>query len=266
MRKRIGAWVLGLCLAPAASAMADDEGRTLIEEHLDARSAALLRQKEAAESLLRRQATLAYRTTRKRDLGFLTDPEARAEQARSADATLALLARGLDEAAKIEHELALVAQERHELDARSVRALEASGAVKPVDESTSPPAFQWPVRGPVVAGPGLRKDAMTGVELRQLGVQLLGRTDGQAMAPAAGKVVRVERLPEGGYALMIEHEHNMTSIVSGLRRVYVAEGSSVAAGAEIGRVGRTLDGAPVVRFAVFAGLEPVDPRPLVRRR
>ncbi|MDZ4697650.1 MAG: M23 family metallopeptidase [Deltaproteobacteria bacterium] len=266
MHRRISAWVLGLCLAPSGLAIADDKGRTLVEEHLDVRTAALLRQKEAAESLLRRQATLAYRTTRKRDLGFLADPDARAEQARSADATLALLARGLDEAAKIEHELALVEQERHGLAARSVSAPGVSGAVNPVDGLTSPPVFQWPVRGPVVAGPGLRKDAMTGVEMRQLGVQLLGRTDGQVMAPATGKVVRVERLPEGGYALMIEHEHNLTSIVSGLRRVNVAEGSSVAAGAEIGRVGRTLDGAPVVRFAVFSGLEPVDPRQRVRRR
>ncbi len=266
MRSRIGTGVLGLWLASSGPAIADHGGPSLIEEHLDARRAALLRQKEAAESLLRRQATLAYRTTRKRDLGFLTDPEARAEQARSADATLALLARGLDEAAKIEHELALVAQERNELDARSVRVPDGTEAANPVDGSTSAPAFQWPVRGPVVAGPGLRNDAMTGVELRQLGVQLLGRTDGQAMAPAAGTVVRVERLPEGGYALMIEHPHNLTSIISGLRRVNVTEGSSVAAGAEIGRVGRTLDGAPVVRFSVFSGLEAVDPRKHVRRR
>jgi len=263
MRRVIGI-AIGLGLLSSAPVWADDEGRTLIEEHLDARSAALLRQREAAESLLRRQATLAYRTTRKRDLGFLTDPDTRAEQARSAGATLALLERGLDEAAKIENELALVEKERQELRDRSMAAAIPS---EPIGQQGSGAlAFQWPVRGPVVSGPGIRKDAMTGTELRQLGVQLLGRTDGPALAPATGKVVRIERLPEGGYALMIEHEQNLTSIVSGLRRVVVQEGSMLSGGDEIGRVGRTLDGAPVVRFAVFSGLQAVDPRKLVRRR
>lgn len=266
---RICALAAALALSQGASARASAQGdpHASVRHVLAERARLLQAQRESAEAQARAQALLAYRLARRDAQAFLVQPGRRADNARARDQALFTLARGLDELRKLEHEAALLARERRLLEEREGAAPDrASGVREPgPGDAVASPALAWPQRGTLVALPGLRTDEMTGVELRQVGVQILTRLDAEVRAPAAGTVVRVEALGEGGYAVVIEHAGEWVSVLTGLRQVRVEVGDALAAQEPLGRVGRTLDGAPVLRFALFRGRQAVDPRQVLPR-
>jgi septal ring factor EnvC (AmiA/AmiB activator) len=100
--------------------------------------------------------------------------------------------------------------------------------------------------------------------LRQDGLRFLSRLNQPVRAPAAGAVHKVVALPQGGFALVIALDGGTVGILTGLRQVEVAEGSRLEPGQPVGRVGRDLDGAPVVSFELWQRGTPIDPRPLLR--
>jgi len=168
-----------------------------------------------------------------------------------------VLARSLDETRKLGDELLRVSGERVELVERTTPDLRD---VHPAAEVPLP-ALLWPTAGAIVSKPGVHVDPVTGASLRQDAVQILARLDAPVQAIAAGRVRLVEPLPHGGYAVVVAHEGRLTSVSAGLRRVMVHVGQELAAGDELGLVGRTLDGAPVARVAVYRGARAITLTP-----
>lgn len=246
------------CVLPVAASPEDaveGDPAALVEAHLGAREAALGRQREAARSRAREQALLAYRLLRRRELGFFADTQVRPQQAHATTLALTVLRRSLREEDTLRDELSRVSRERAAL---AVRPPSLPPREPPPDRLT------WPTKGTVIAGPGLKADPVTGVVVREPGVKILSRVDAPVVVPADGEVRRVESLPSGGYAVVLSHVGGMSTVLSGLRDVDVKAGEQVSLGARLGRVGRTLDGAPVVRWAVWRGGQPFDPRSLLR--
>jgi murein hydrolase activator len=243
---------LGLLLTLPSFAHAEDAPGA---KRLADREQTLARYAQEKTQTARDQARVAYRLARRRQLGFVGDPERRLEEARAVDLALLAARRGAAEARAFSDELARVRQERAATSAVSVR--------QEPDEAR--PSFQRPVRGALVGASGLRVDPGTGVELRQDGVQLLARMNGAVLAPAAGKVSRVELLPQGGFAVVMDHGAGWTSLLAGLREVSVGVGQELPAGGGLGLAGRNLDGAAVIAFELWHGRSPVDPAAQLRR-
>lgn len=267
MRRRVPAFALCVACtilpgAPKLHASPEAAAPPLdvVSAHLAAREATLTRQHQAAHALAQQHAWLTYRLGRRRALGFFANTQKRPQQAQAAAMSFEVLGRSLQEAQKLADERARVRQERVALERQSQWA---SATPTP---AASPPKLIWPSKGPVISGPGLRMDAVTKVVLRDPGVQILARVDAPVVCPADASVTRVEPLPSGGYAVVLAHEDGSVSVLSGLRMVEVSRGDRVPAGHRLGRVGRTLDGAPVVRMAVWQSGQPVDPRPAPVRR
>lgn len=245
---------LVLLASGTSRAAPDGDASALVEMHLRGRQESLDRQQSSSHELGRQHAWMAYRLSQKRKRGFFSRSDRRPEQAGAAAMALLVLARTLDEGAKIGTERAQVEQERGRL------AAARSSADRAVRDE-GPPPLVWPSKGPVISGPGLRTDPVTKVVLRDPGVQILGRVDAQVAAPLEGAIAAVETLPGGGHAVVVAHASGWVAVLSGLRLVQVRMGEVVQAGQAVGRVGRTLDGAPVLRFSLWHHGNAVDPRP-----
>lgn len=256
--RALRAILLALVMTPWMVAKA--RAATTVDAHLEARQSALGQQQEAARTLVRQHAWMAYRLARQRELGFFGDPKRRPDDARAVAMAVVVLQRSLHEAQKLSDEQARVQQERAALALRTSPMRETATGFLTQE-------LDWPVKGPIIGAPGLRTDAVTGVIYREAGLHILARVDAPVVSPAAGTVRRVELLPMGGYAAVISHAVGSTTVLAGLKTVDVSAGDTVAAGQRMGRVGRTLDGAPVLRFALWQDGVVVDPRGLrvVRR-
>ena len=253
--------IMGAAGAAAVAAEPLVSPTAVVDAHLLARQDALGKQHEAALHLLRQHAFMAYRFGRRRALGFFANSKLRPEEARAEAMAVVVLSRSVHEARMLNEELARVQQERDAL--ATLHAQEKAAVFAPEQEAAaSKPLVQWPVKGPTISTPGLRPDPVTHVVYRDPGLQILARLDALVISPAAGTVRRVTRLPNGGYAVVVAHDDGLVSILSGLRTVDVGEGDPVQAREGIGRVGRTLDGAPVLRLAVWRDGVPIDPRGL----
>jgi murein DD-endopeptidase MepM/ murein hydrolase activator NlpD len=225
-------------------------------QRLQAREETLTQLARTSEQLARQQARAAYRLARRRQLGFMAEPQARLEDARALDLALFAVRRSAEETRVYHQELARTHDER--------QALSAAVARVPAPLAGETPHFSRPVRGAVVGQAGLRRDPVTGVEVRQDALQLLARMNDPVSAPAPGTVRRVEQQPQGGFAVVTEHAGGWSSVLSGLREVSVSVGDAVAADAPLGLAGRNLDGAVVVSLELWHGRSAVDPGPLVR--
>jgi murein hydrolase activator len=225
-----------------------------------AREEIVARRSAEADAAARGQALFAYRLARKRTAAFLDGPDRRGSNARAADAALLVLGRSLQEAAVWEAERAASEDERRALEA----AAAATNAARELPRRWQR-RFRPPTRGAAVATPAVRRDEATGAETRLDGVEVLARLDEPVRAVASGEVRRVAALPQGGFAVVTAHEDGWISILSGLRQVDVAEGRRVQGGTRLGGVGRNLDGAPILGFALVRHGQPVDPAPLLAR-
>ncbi|MGB8294095.1 MAG: M23 family metallopeptidase [Polyangia bacterium] len=252
-------WLFLLMPVHAAQAELSDEGARLAQR-LATRQAVLEGQKDGAAARVRERVLLAYRLTRRRELGFMSSPESRRDDAEAADLALTSLGKGLSETRTLVDELAHVRAERVALD----RARSES-----VDPPSDPAAFLLrfarPVRGAMVGAPGVRRDGPTETELRRDGIELLARLNEPVRAVAAGVIRRVESLPQGGYAVVTQHPAGWVSILSGLRGVVVAVGEPVEPGQVLGLAGRNLDGAAVISLELWRNRQSVDPRDVVPR-
>jgi murein DD-endopeptidase MepM/ murein hydrolase activator NlpD len=267
--------------APAVDPLVRAEAR---EHFLSARA-------EATEQRARAQALAAYRLARRRGIDFLGDPARRVATARALDAALLVLRRSSSETAGWRRELEHAQAERlalqrsgdphaGQLASASVAAsgqslytpltpltLEVLATLGPGAGVVFAPlmgtAIAWPARGTLVSGPGIRRDPATNTDSLSESVEILSRMNEPVRAIARGRVRKAAALPQGGYAVVTEHDDNRISILSGLRQVDVAEGAEVEVGQPLGLVGRDLDGAPVLVFELWQDGAPIDPRPLL---
>jgi murein DD-endopeptidase MepM/ murein hydrolase activator NlpD len=224
---------------------------------LQEREATLTQQAQAKDQLAREQARAAYRLARKRQLGFMAEPESRLDDARALDLALFTARRSAGEAVATHEELSRVQKEREALTAAAARLAAAPSGVAP--------HFCRPLKGAVVGQAGLRRDPVTGVEVQQDALQILARLNEPVQSPAPGRVRRIEAQPQGGYAVVTEHEAGWVSVLGGLREVTVELGQAVEGGTPLGLAGRNLDGAVVVSLELWHGRAAVDPAPLVKR-
>jgi hypothetical protein len=134
----------------AAEPSADE---TALFDRLGAREQILDSQTAAAESTTRQRALLAYRLSRRRELGFAANPETRLDDARTFDLALVALRRGLDESRTLARELDRVRAERSTLEAALVtRALGEAAAPGPCRRGSQP----GPLELCALAAPGAR--------------------------------------------------------------------------------------------------------------
>ena len=96
----------------------------------------------------------------------------------------------------------------------------------------------------------------TGTGRTSINVVLSGKCD--LVAPAGGKVLLAEKLPNVGNTLVIEHGAGIKTIYYGLRKLTVEKGTVVAQGDALG----TTDKATVVEVRV--GKTPVEPLRILR--
>lgn len=94
-------------------------------------------------------------------------------------------------------------------------------------------AYRLPIAGQIVTGFG--ELSPTGVRAR--GVTLAPAPNGEAMAPAGGRVLYASAFRDYGGIVIIDHGNGWTSLITGMAQVGVRRGESVAQGAAIGRVG-----------------------------
>lgn len=263
--------VLLLPIAALAAEPSADE--TALFDRLGVREQVLENQTTAAETTTRQRALLAYRLSRRRELGFAANPETRLDDARSFDLAVVALRRGLDESRTLARELDRVRVERSALEVALVgRALgETASAEKATPEPSlenraGPARLLRPVRGTPVAVPGARRDGTTKIEIRHDGVEILARLNEPVHAIAAGVVKRVEPLAQGGFAVLTAHPDGITCILTGLRDVAVKPGDAVFAGQTLGLVGRNLDGAAVISVEIWRHRHPEDAGKLLHVR
>ena len=105
-----------LLLMPLAARAEPSAEVTALFDRLSVREQILEAQTTAAETTTRQRALLAYRLSRRRELGFAANPENRLDDARSFDLALVALRRGLDESRTLARELDRVRVERGALE------------------------------------------------------------------------------------------------------------------------------------------------------
>jgi septal ring factor EnvC (AmiA/AmiB activator) len=257
--------LVAVLLAPVTVFAADivsDEAALF--DRLGVREQILDTQTAAAEDLTRQRALLAYRSARRRELGFAANPETRLEDARGFELALVALRRSLDESRTLARELDNVRAERSALEAAFVsRALSEATQRSASDGDPLSAHLLRPVRGTPMAVPGVRRDGPTKIEIRHDDLEILARLNEPAHAIAPGVVKRVEALAQGGFAVITAHSGGLTSIITGLRDIAVKPGDSVVAGQILGLTGRNLDGATVLSVELWRNRRPVDARRLL---
>lgn len=120
----------------------------------------------------------------------------------------------------------------------------------------APRAFRLPALGEVVVGFGEISDA--GVRAR--GITLATAAGAQVVSPAAGRVAYAGPFRTFGNIVIVEHDDDWTTLVTGLGSVAVAVGDRVDAGGPIGRMANR-KGELAVELRRDGS--PVDPLPLM---
>lgn len=216
--------------------------------------------RKAHESMLTKRKELAALETRQR----LASHEVGGNAARENRRALALaerandlgaLVEAMDERGRLREELAalpgpLMRPPRPE----DAQVIDASQFVPPPEGLTS---WTMPVMGRVVTGFG--EDAPG--EMRSKGITLATRPNAQIIAPAAGRVAFAGPYRGHGRIVIIEHEGDWISLVTGLARLEVEVGQSVVAGAPLGNTGPR---NPQVMVELRRNGEPVNPLQFIR--
>lgn len=138
--------------------------------------------------------------------------------------------------------------------------LRPSGPGEPGPAPLHPPVYHMPAAGALVTGFG--EIAASGARARGLTL----RTSGAApvTAPLAGRIAYARPFRSYGGIVIIDHGGGWMSLVTGLARIDVVHGGSVAAGAPLGVTGGR---RPSLTLELRRGGRPVDPAPfLVPRR
>lgn len=116
----------------------------------------------------------------------------------------------------------------------------------------APDRFLLPVAGRVVEGFG--ETGTTGG--RASGIAIMPRPGAQVVAPAAGRIAFAGPYSGFGNILIIEHDGEWTSLVTGLGRLDVEVGQDVTAGSPLGLAPAS---RPRVAFELRRGGKPVNP-------
>lgn len=113
--------------------------------------------------------------------------------------------------------------------------------------------WRWPTAGNVVG-------SFSGGSVAGRGIDITGEEGQPVQATAAGKVVYSgSGLQAYGQLIIIRHSSDFLSAYAHNRELLVREGKRVAAGQQIARMGRNLDGDALLHFEIRYRGRPVDP-------
>jgi lipoprotein NlpD len=123
----------------------------------------------------------------------------------------------------------------------------------PVPPASPPPAWRWPVAGPVLERFGASAGTRTGVRL--------GSPEGTPVrAAAGGRVVYAGNdLPHYGLLLIVKHNDTWLSAYGFNSRLFVREGDTITPGQQVATVGRDGRGTSMLHFEIRRDGQPVDP-------
>lgn len=171
-----------------------------------------------------------------------------AEQARDLDA----LVGQLDQAGALREQLALLPGPLIRPPRPQDSQVLADAATAAPMAAQPPVGYQLPVAGRTVAGFGAPTE---GGQLSQ-GLTLAPRDGAQVVAPAAGRVVFAGPYKGYGRIVIIEHDGEWTSLVTGLARIDVRVGQELVTGAPLGIAGAP---RPTITLELRRDGEPVNP-------
>ena len=149
-------------------------------------------------------------------------------------------------------------------DNRSLETVAASSSSQPARvtnvstaSSSSSSAFDWPVRGPVIAEYGVQSSGR-----KNDGINISAPAGTPVRAAASGQVIYKGSELEGyGNLILIKHESGWVTAYAHTDSILVEKGDQVARGQVIGKVGQTgsVD-RPQLHFELRRDLKAIDPR------
>lgn len=128
-----------------------------------------------------------------------------------------------------------------------------SASVPKPDSEGGDVEWRWPTAGNVVG-------SFSDGSVAGRGIDITGEEGQPVQATAAGKVVYSgSGLQAYGQLIIIRHSSDFLSAYAHNRELLVREGKRVAAGQQIARMGRNLDGDALLHFEIRYRGRPVDP-------
>jgi len=138
-----------------------------------------------------------------------------------------------------------------------------AGDLRAGDREASHHLFSVPLEGEVVGNFGLFEDIYGDLKM-SYGLLLSTPGESAVHAAAAGSVKEINRVPGGGFNLVLEHQGKIETCYRHLKEVLVEERETVEQGQAIGYTGveQAEDGF-VLYFEIRDNGRPVDPLPLL---
>lgn len=134
----------------------------------------------------------------------------------------------------------------------------AAAPPSPVPSATAPPSrYLLPVDGRVARGFGEAGEGGA----REAGISLLPRPGAQVVAPAAGRIAFAGPYRGYGMIVIVEHENDWVSLVTGLGNLQAAVGQQVTAGSPLGNAARQ---SPQVTLELRRDGVPINPLDYLR--
>ena len=136
----------------------------------------------------------------------------------------------------------------------------APGVDVPVEgREASPILFSEPVKGDVVRSFGIFEDNYGDMKM-SYGLLFRAPDETPVYAAAEGLVKEINRSPDGGFQMVLEHQGKMETCYDYLKVVVVEEGETVNHGQVIGHTGvEQVEGGGVLYFETRDRGRPVDP-------
>ncbi len=120
--------------------------------------------------------------------------------------------------------------------------------------------MQWPARGAVVSGFGMRLHPLFRIRRMHTGVDIAAAWGSPVRAAAAGTVIYTGWFGGYGKIVLVDHGGGVSTLYGHLSAILVSPGQRVHAGALLGRVGSTgYTTGPHLHFEVRVTGRPVDP-------
>jgi murein DD-endopeptidase MepM/ murein hydrolase activator NlpD len=139
-----------------------------------------------------------------------------------------------------------------------VPAPDGSASVSPSNPPEAEPAFNWPVRGQLLAGFGAKINGQ-----QNHGINVAVPEDTSIKAAESGVVVYAgNQLKSYGNLLLVRHPNGYVTVYANAKQLLVKSGDEIKRGQVIAKSGRTGDvDTPQVHFEIRKASAPVDPMP-----